>query len=77
MELADIAWGEETAAANVARVLGRPGRFDVRLTFLHAFDAPADRKALAAAARDAIGGALYGSAHGGDARASGSPHASL
>lgn len=70
---ADIAWGEETAAANVRHVLARRGRFDVRLTFLDAFDAPADRKALAAAARDAIGGALYG----GDARAFRSAPASL
>ena len=64
---AEVAWfGEESAWANVRRVLGRPGRFDVRLTFLAAFDAPADRKALARAARAAIEAALYG----GDARAS-------
>lgn len=85
---ADIAWGEESAAANVARVLGRRGRFDVRLTFLPPFDAPADRKALAAAARDAVGAALYGSEphgsephgaglHGSDAHASDRTRASL
>ena len=65
----------EEHIAEVARVLARAGRFDVALTFLPAFDAPADRKALAAAARDAIGDALYGAAR--DAPASGSARASL
>ena len=56
---ADIAWfGEEPAGRNLMRVLGRRGRFDVRLNFLEPFDAPADRKALATRARDAIGRSL-------------------
>ncbi|CAA9488455.1 MAG: Acyl-CoA:1-acyl-sn-glycerol-3-phosphate acyltransferase [uncultured Sphingomonadaceae bacterium] len=59
---AGIAWfGEEPAMRNVTRVLGRAGRFDVRLTFLDPFDAPTNRKALAAAAHGAIHRSLFAS----------------
>lgn len=56
---ADIAWpGQETGVANVLRVLGRPGRFEVTLRFLGGSDAPADRKALATWARTRIAASL-------------------
>lgn len=58
---ADIAWhGEEGAAANLARVVGRKGRLEVTLHFLPPIVPGdyADRKALAAACRDAIAAAL-------------------
>jgi len=58
---ADIAWfGEETAGANVMRVLGRRGRFDVSLSFLPPLDEPTDRKRVALAAHAAVDAALYG-----------------
>lgn len=64
----DIAWpGDEPALVNVRRVLGRRGRFDVTLTFVPPFPAPADRKALARAAHAAIDAALYGPALYGNA----------
>ena len=53
----DIAWhGDEGAGANAARVLARKGRLRVTLRFLEPFDpaACADRKAIAALARDRI-----------------------
>ncbi|HZF43205.1 MAG TPA: lysophospholipid acyltransferase family protein [Sphingomonadaceae bacterium] len=60
---ADIAWfGEETAAANVMRVLRRRGRFDVTLRFLPMKRSPGDRKRIARDARSAIEEALYGGA---------------
>lgn len=56
---ADIAWfGPEGAGANAMRVLGRPGRFEVTLTFLPPVQPLADRKQVAAAARASIGAAL-------------------
>jgi 1-acyl-sn-glycerol-3-phosphate acyltransferase len=64
-----IAWvGEESAGANVRRVLSRRGTTPVMLTFLEPVD-PAvvgDRKALAAAARAEIHEALSTSALGAD-----------
>jgi len=61
----DIAWTDgETAAANVRRILSRPGSTKVVLTFLapmHAAEAD-NRKALATAARDAIVSTLDASA---------------
>ncbi|URW75145.1 1-acyl-sn-glycerol-3-phosphate acyltransferase [Sphingomonas donggukensis] len=52
----DIAWiGDDPGLANALRVLGRPGRIAVTLTFLAPFDpAGMGRKAVAARARDAI-----------------------
>jgi lyso-ornithine lipid O-acyltransferase len=53
----EIAWvGEEGAAANARRILSRPGTIGVTLHFLPPIDpaAVADRKALAALARDQI-----------------------
>jgi lyso-ornithine lipid O-acyltransferase len=53
----DIAWlGEEPAGANAMRVLGRRGTLSITLHFLEPFDpaACADRKAIAALARDRI-----------------------
>jgi len=57
----DIAWvGEEPGGENAARVLKRRGTFSARLTFLEPFDPTscADRKAIAAEARDRIAEAL-------------------
>lgn len=53
----EIAWvGAEPGGQNAQRVLKRPGRFAVRLTFLDPFDPAAfpDRKAIAAEARARI-----------------------
>ena len=64
-----IAWvGEESAGANVRRVLSRRGTTPVTLTFLAPVDPAAvgDRKALAAAARAEIHEALSTSALGAD-----------
>lgn len=58
---ADIAWIEgESTAANARRILSRPGRIEVRLTFLAPIDPAAveGRKALAAASRAEIVAAL-------------------
>lgn len=52
-----LAWiGDESAFANLRRVLGRPGRFSVRLDCLEPFDPIAfgDRKRVAAEARQRI-----------------------
>lgn len=58
---ADIVWfGEEGAGANVMRVLGRRGRFDVTVRFLPPLVAQADRKQVALVARAAVDAALYG-----------------
>jgi len=58
---ADIVWfGEEAAGANVMRVLGRRGRFDVALLFLPPLEPPTDRKRVALAAHAAVDAALYG-----------------
>ncbi|SMF66331.1 lysophospholipid acyltransferase family protein [Allosphingosinicella indica] len=65
----DIAWvGTESALANVRRVLSRRGTTPVTLRFLAPIDpeAAGDRKALAAAARDAIVAALGASARPAD-----------
>lgn len=59
----ELAWiGEESAAANAWRVLGRAGAFTVRLTCLEPFDPRdyGDRKGVAAEARRRI---LAASAH--------------
>lgn len=56
-----IAWfGDEPGLANVRRVLARPGRIELTLRFLEplAGEALADRKAMTAAAQDAIARAL-------------------
>ena len=56
-----IAWfGDEPSLANVRRVLARPGRIELTLRFLEplAGEALADRKAMTAAAQDAIARAL-------------------
>lgn len=62
---ADIAWLDgESTGANAGRILSRPGKVDVTLTFLAPID-PAtaeDRKALAAASRAEIVAALHASA---------------
>lgn len=53
----DVAWiGEEAAGANAMRVLGRKGTVPVVIRFLDPFDpsACADRKAIAALARERI-----------------------
>lgn len=62
---ADIAWLDgESTGANARRILSRPGRIDVKLTFLEPIDPAAveDRKALAAASRAEIVAALNASA---------------
>lgn len=61
---ADIAWiGDEPAGSNAKRILGRRGVFPVTLRFLEPLDPGKfpDRKALAAAARNAIVAALAAS----------------
>jgi lyso-ornithine lipid O-acyltransferase len=63
----DIAWiGEESFPDNAVRVLSRPGVFTVRVHFLEPFDPGdhADRKAIAAAARQRIADALSASLGG-------------
>jgi 1-acyl-sn-glycerol-3-phosphate acyltransferase len=63
----DLAWvGEETAGANLKRVLSRPGTTPVAVRFLEAIDpaAAADRKALASKARAEIVAALGGDPSG-------------
>lgn len=65
----DIAWiGEESAGANVKRILSRPGTVPVTIRFLAPIDPTQarDRKALAEAARAQIGEALYPSARQAD-----------
>jgi len=57
----DIAWGGETAFANVMRILGRRGRFDATLTFLVPIESPKDRKIVARQAHSAIAAALVAS----------------
>lgn len=60
----EIAWtGDEPAAANARRVLSRRGTFEVTLRFLEPLDprSAADRKALAAAAREEVVAALEAS----------------
>lgn len=57
----DIAWiGQEGAAANALRVIGRRGRLPMTLNFLTSIDPAhlADRKAVSAATHDAIGHAF-------------------
>lgn len=57
---AEVVWfGEETPGANVLRVLGRRGRFDVTLTFLPPLEPMEDRKVVATAAREAIVASLH------------------
>lgn len=55
-----IAWvGDEPGTANAARVLSRPGRIPLTITFLPPFDpAGMGRKAVAQRARDAIAAAM-------------------
>lgn len=56
-----IAWhGDEPAGTNAWRILGRKGRLDVTLRFLEPFDPAdcADRKVIAATARDAIAASI-------------------
>ncbi|WP_442802209.1 lysophospholipid acyltransferase family protein [Sphingobium sp. CR2-8] len=63
---AEIAWhGDEGAGANARRILGRKGRLDVTLHFLPPFDpaACADRKAIAALARDRIAQSIAAHQH--------------
>jgi 1-acyl-sn-glycerol-3-phosphate acyltransferase len=63
----DLAWvGEETAGANLKRVLARPGTTPAAVRFLEAIDpaATADRKALASKARSEIVDALGGDPSG-------------
>lgn len=58
---AQIAWyGDEPAGTNAMRVMGRKGRLDVTLRFLEPFDPStcADRKAIAAIARERIGASI-------------------
>ena len=75
---AEIAWfGEETAAANVMRVLRRRGRFEVTLRFLPPLESPNDRKRIARDARSAIDGELYGDAASESGRPFGSTRPSL
>jgi 1-acyl-sn-glycerol-3-phosphate acyltransferase len=58
-----IAWiGDEGAAANALRIIGRPGRIVAHLHFLPPLAPSPDRKALAADAQAAIGRALAASA---------------
>lgn len=57
----DIAWVDETAFANVMRILGRRGRFDATLTFLAPIERPTNRKMVAQQAHDAIAAALLAS----------------
>jgi 1-acyl-sn-glycerol-3-phosphate acyltransferase len=60
-DAAEIAWhGDEPGLANVRRILARPGRVDLTIRFLDplAGDALANRKAMTAAAQDAIARAL-------------------
>jgi 1-acyl-sn-glycerol-3-phosphate acyltransferase len=57
----DVEWlGDESGQANALRILARPGSFAVRVTCLEPFDpaACADRKAIAAEARQRIEGAM-------------------
>src|SRR3546814_4185730 len=58
---AEISWhSDESAGANVKRLLERKGRLDLRLRFLEPFD-PAicpDRKALAAMSRERIAASI-------------------
>jgi 1-acyl-sn-glycerol-3-phosphate acyltransferase len=63
----DIAWvGEETAGANLKRILSRRGTIPVAVRFLEPVDPAAakDRKALASEARAEIGAALGGKPSG-------------
>ena len=58
---AAIAWhGDEPAGTNAWRILGRKGRLDVTLHFLAPFDpaACADRKVIAATARERIAASI-------------------
>jgi 1-acyl-sn-glycerol-3-phosphate acyltransferase len=75
---ADVAWfGDETATANVMRLLRRRGGFGVTLRFLPAMEAPSDRKRIAREARSAIDEALYGGASAETGRPFGSTRSSL
>lgn len=63
---ADIAWhGDEAAGANAMAVLGRKGRLPVALHFLEPFDPAtcADRKVMAAMARDRIAQSITAHQH--------------
>jgi 1-acyl-sn-glycerol-3-phosphate acyltransferase len=65
----EVAWlGTESAAANAQKVMSRPGTFQVTLRFLDPIDPheAANRKILAARARDAVVAALTASAGGSD-----------
>jgi 1-acyl-sn-glycerol-3-phosphate acyltransferase len=55
---ADIAWFEEPVLRNIRRVLGRKGSLAVTIHLLDPLERSGDRKAMAAAARAAIAGAL-------------------
>ena len=57
----EIAWHGESGEANVRRLLGRKGSFPVTIRLLPALPPRLDRKALAQAARDAIGASLASS----------------
>jgi len=59
----ELGWYQEPGKRNVFRTLGRTGSFPVTVRLLEPLEPMADRKALAHAAREAIGDALT-SSHG-------------
>lgn len=58
-DAADLAWAEgEAGVSNALRILGRKGRFAVRVSILPPLDPALDRKAMAKASHDAIADSL-------------------